>query len=113
MINVIDGGVTAPLGFEAAGIMAGIKKDKKDMAMVYSQAPCKAAGVFTRNIVKAAPVKWDRQVVDSGVDCHAVVVNSGVANACTGEEGMAFWWLPPVLSVSSFPWISSCLVLPS
>lgn len=89
-MKVIDGGVTAPKGFEAAGVMAGIKKEKKDMAMIYSAAPCEAAGVFTRNLVKAAPVKWDRQVVESGVKCHAVVINSGVANACTGEEGMGY-----------------------
>lgn len=84
----MDGGVTAPQGFEAAGIMAGIKKDKKDMAVVFSQAPCQVAGVFTRNLVKAAPVLWNRQLVDSKAPCHAVVVNSGVANACTGKEGL-------------------------
>ena len=89
-MKVMDGGVTAPKGFKAAGVMAGIKKEKKDMAMIYSAAPCEAAGVFTRNLVQAAPVKWDRQVVESGVKCHAVVINSGVANACTGEEGMGY-----------------------
>ena len=89
-MKVIDGGVTAPIGYQAAGIQAGIKKDKKDMALVYSEAPCEAAGVFTRNLVQAAPVKWDRMVVQSGAKCHAVVVNSGVANACTGEEGMGY-----------------------
>ena len=71
----MDGGVTAPQGFEAAGIMAGIKKDKKDMAVVFSQAPCQVAGVFTRNLVKAAPVLWNRQLVDSKAPCHAVVVS--------------------------------------
>ncbi len=84
----IEGGVTAPKGFSAAGIYAGIKKgEKKDMAMVYSQVPCQAAGVFTTNVVKAAPVKWDYQVVHESAYAQAVVVNSGVANACTGEEG--------------------------
>lgn len=90
-MKIIDGGVTAPKGFQAAGLCAGIKKgDKKDMAMIYSTAPCTAAGVFTTNMVKAAPVKWDKQVVDTSAFVQAVVVNSGVANACTGEEGFGY-----------------------
>ena len=84
----IDGGVTAPKGFSAAGVSAGIKKAGiKDMAMVYSESPCRAAGVFTTNVVKAAPVKWDHQVVHESAYAQAVVVNSGIANACTGAEG--------------------------
>ena len=84
----IKGGVTAAKGYEAAGTAAGIKyKDRTDMALIYSQAPCVAAGTFTANIVKAAPVKWDRQIVESGSSVQAIVVNSGIANACTGEEG--------------------------
>ena len=87
----IDGGVTAPQGFLAAGVCAEIKNwTKKDMAMVYSEAPCSAAGVFTTNVVKAAPVKWDKQVVDHSEFVQAVVVNSGIANACTGEEGLGY-----------------------
>ena len=59
------GGVTAPKGFEAAGVEAGIKyKDRKDMAMIYSQKPCVLAGTFTSNVVKAAPVLWDRKIVE-------------------------------------------------
>lgn len=84
----IAGGVTAPKGFKAIGVAAGIKKDRKDMAMIYSEALCRAAGTFTTNIVKAAPVKWDRDIIYGNKSAHAVVVNSGVANACTGEEGM-------------------------
>ncbi len=87
----IKGGVTAAKGYEAAGAAAGIKyKDRTDMALIYSQAPCVTAGTFTTNVVKAAPVKWDRQVVDSGVMSQAIVVNSGIANACTGEEGFGY-----------------------
>lgn len=87
----IDGGVTAPQGFLAAGLNAGIKNQvKKDMAMVYSQAPCSAAGVFTTNLVKAAPVKWDKKLVDTSDFVQAVIVNSGIANACTGEEGYSY-----------------------
>ncbi|MCD7817929.1 MAG: bifunctional glutamate N-acetyltransferase/amino-acid acetyltransferase ArgJ [Lachnospiraceae bacterium] len=83
----INGGVTAPKGFQAVGIAAGIKKSGKDMAMIYSETECRAAGTFTTNLVKAAPVKWDQQTVYGNKTAHAVVVNSGVANACTGTEG--------------------------
>ncbi len=87
----IKGGVTAAKGFEAASTAAGIKyKDRTDMALIYSQVPCEAAGTFTTNVVKAAPVKWDRQVVDSGKKARAVIVNSGIANACTGAEGFGY-----------------------
>ena len=87
----IKGGVTAAKGYEAASTAAGIKyKDRTDMAMVYSQAPCVAAGTFTTNVVKAAPVKWDRQVIDSGASVQAIIVNSGIANACTGAEGLGY-----------------------
>lgn len=87
----IKGGVTAPKGYEAASTAAGIKyKERTDMALIYSQTPCVAAGTFTTNVVKAAPVKWDRQVVEGGYMVQAVVVNSGIANACTGEEGFSY-----------------------
>ena len=86
-----DGGVTAAKGFKAASAAAGIKyKDRKDMAMIYSEAPCKAAGTFTTNIVKAAPVKWDKDVVTNSPYAQAVVINAGIANACTGEEGLLY-----------------------
>ena len=87
----IEGGVTAAKGFEAAAAAAGIKyQNRTDMALIYSEKPCKVAGTFTTNIVKAAPVKWDRNIVDSGRKSQAVIVNSGIANACTGEEGMSY-----------------------
>ena len=89
-MNITDGGITAAKGFEATGIEVGIKENhsgKKDMAMIFSKTPCKVAGTFTTNRVKAAPVKWDREVVNSGNDAHVVVINSGIANACTGKEG--------------------------
>lgn len=90
-MEIIKGGVTAAKGFEAASTAAGIKyKDRTDMALIYSQAPCVAAGTFTKNVVKAAPVKWDQQVVGSGAKVQAVVVNSGIANACTGAEGFGY-----------------------
>lgn len=90
-IKMIDGGVTAAKGFQAAAAAAGIKyQGRTDMALIYSETPCKAAGTFTTNVVKAAPVKWDRAVVESKKKPQAVVVNSGIANACTGEEGMRY-----------------------
>ena len=89
-MQVIEGGVTAAKGFQAIGIHAGTKKNKKDMAMLYSKVPCAAAGTFTTNVVKAAPVKWDQEIVYNHPAAHAVVVNSGVANACTGEEGYGY-----------------------
>jgi glutamate N-acetyltransferase/amino-acid N-acetyltransferase len=90
-ITIIDGGVTAPKGFQAAGLRAGIKpgKTNKDMAMIYSRVPAVTAGTFTRNKVKAAPVLWDAKLTDNYDTARAVVVNSGVANACTGADGMA------------------------
>lgn len=85
----IEGGVTAAKGFEAAGVEAGVKyRNRKDMAMIYSVVPCRAAGTFTTNVVKAAPVLWDRKVVETSAYAQAVVVNSGIANACTGKQGM-------------------------
>ncbi len=85
----IAGGVTSAKGFEAAGAEAAVKyKNRKDMALVYSTAPCKVAGTFTTNVVKAAPVLWDKQVVETSAFAQAVVVNSGIANACTGKPGM-------------------------
>ena len=87
----IDGGVTAAKGFKAASTAAGFKyKDRKDMAMIYSEVPCKAAGTFTTNLVKAAPVKWDKVVVENSTCAQAVIVNAGIANACTGEEGLRY-----------------------
>lgn len=91
MIQTIQGGVTAAKGFEAAGIEAGVKyKNRKDMAMIYSQTPCRAAGTFTSNVVKAAPVLWDKDIVSKESQVRAVIVNSGIANACTGKEGMEY-----------------------
>lgn len=87
-MKIIEGGVTAAQGFEAAGVEASIKyRDRKDMALVYSQRPCVTAGVFTSNIVKAAPVIWDKEVVAHSPYAQAIVANAGIANACTGSQG--------------------------
>ncbi|MCI7182025.1 MAG: bifunctional glutamate N-acetyltransferase/amino-acid acetyltransferase ArgJ [Schaedlerella sp.] len=90
-MKIIEGGVTAAKGFSAASAAAGIKyQNRTDMAMIYSETPCNVAGTFTTNVVKAAPVKWDRKIVTEGLKTQAVVVNSGIANACTGAEGMSY-----------------------
>ena len=84
----VSGSVTAARGFRAAGLSAGIKKSgKKDMALIVSDVPATVAGVFTRNQVKAAPVKLDMLHVKSG-KARAIIANSGNANACTGVPGM-------------------------
>ena len=90
-MKIIDGGVTAAKGFQAASTAAEIKyKGRTDMAMVFSEVPCVAAGTFTTNVVKAAPVRWDQDVVYNHQGARAVICNSGIANACTGEEGFSY-----------------------
>ena len=87
----IKGGITVVPGFEAAAAAAQIKYEgRTDMALIYSSVPCVAAGTFTTNVVKAAPVKWDQKIVKQGGAVQAIIVNSGIANACTGEEGMQY-----------------------
>ncbi|MBE5921739.1 MAG: bifunctional glutamate N-acetyltransferase/amino-acid acetyltransferase ArgJ [Lachnospiraceae bacterium] len=90
MFQKQEGGVVAAKGFYATGLHAGIKKVKKDMALIYSDAPCAAAGTFTTNIVKAAPVKWDMAIVHERRKAQAIVINSGIANTCTGAQGMEY-----------------------
>ena len=90
-MKIIDGGVTAAKGFKAAAVAAEIKyKGRTDMAMVYSEVPCVAAGTFTTNVVKAAPVKWDQDIVYNHPSAQVVICNSGIANACTGAEGYGY-----------------------
>ena len=90
-MKIIEGGVTAAKGFQAAAAAAEIKyKGRTDMAMVYSEVPCVAAGTFTTNVVKAAPVKWDQDIVYNHPSAQVVICNSGIANACTGAEGYGY-----------------------
>lgn len=90
-MEVISGGVTAAKGFLAASTAAGIKyQERPDMAMIYSQTPCRTAGTFTTNIVKAAPVIWDQELTANAPYTQAVVINAGIANACTGTEGYGY-----------------------
>lgn len=89
-MQLINGGVTSPKGFKAASCSANIKyENRDDMALIYSERVCKVAGTFTQNIVKAAPVIWDANIVVNNMGVQAIVVNSGIANACTGDDGIA------------------------
>ena len=88
-MKIIENGtVTSPKGYLGAGEHVGIKKAKKDLALIYSKVDAKAVGTFTQNIVKAAPVLWDKMIVDNYDHVRIIAVNSGVANACTGDEGL-------------------------
>lgn len=87
-MEIIKGGVTAAKGYKAASCEANIKyKNRTDMAMLYCESEAECAGVFTTNVVKAACVQWDMELAYSGRPMQAVVINSGIANACTGKEG--------------------------
>ena len=84
----MENGITAPRGFKAAGISCGIKKrDKKDLALIYSEAPASSAALFTTNQIKAAPLKVSAEHIKDG-NIQAIVINSGIANATTGKKGL-------------------------
>ena len=85
----IEGGVTAAAGFQAASVAAGIKyKERPDMAMIFSEVPCHAAGAFTRNVVKAAPVKWDQQVVRESDFVQALAIPALITTAWTKSDSL-------------------------
>ncbi len=83
----VDGGVVAPKGFMASGIKAGIKKNKPDLALLFSQSEASVAGLFTTNQMAAAPVLLCQERIATNGKIRAIIVNSGNANACTGKEG--------------------------
>jgi glutamate N-acetyltransferase/amino-acid N-acetyltransferase len=87
-ITRTGGNAASPKGFRAAGVHSGIKREKPDLALLVSEVPASAAGVFTTNKVKAAPVKYTQRAIAPG-RAQAIVVNSGNANACTGKPGLA------------------------
>jgi len=87
-IKIIKGSITSPNGFKATGKHTGLKKYKKDLAIIFSEVPANTAAVFTTNIVKAACVLWNQKIVKMQPGVQAIVVNSGNANACTGDEGI-------------------------
>ncbi len=87
-MKILDGGITSPKGFKAAGFFAGIRKKKDDMAIIYSEVPATCSAVFTKNTVKAAPLLLDMEILRRTNLIQALVINSGNANACTGKKGM-------------------------
>jgi glutamate N-acetyltransferase/amino-acid N-acetyltransferase len=86
-IETFAGDVTSPAGFRASGVHCGLKKSSLDLALVVSERPATVAGLFTRNVVKAAPVLYSQRIVAGGA-ARAIVCNSGNANACTGAAGL-------------------------
>ena len=88
MIKTIPGNIIAPKGFKAGSVHCGLKRNKRnhDIGIIFSEQPCKSAALFTTNQIVAAPIKYSRNVVQNGT-VHAIVVNSGNANACTGKRG--------------------------
>ncbi|MGI6021352.1 MAG: bifunctional ornithine acetyltransferase/N-acetylglutamate synthase [Lachnospiraceae bacterium] len=88
MINIVEGGVTAAKGFNAAVHVSGIKRNgENDMALIQSVVPCSAAGFFSNSRVKSPSVKWNKKTLEAGAAVQAILVTSGNANACNGTEG--------------------------
>lgn len=89
-VTFLTGGITSAKGFRASGVEAGVKyANRRDVALILSDVPCVAAGVFTTNKVAAAPVVVDREKLAASPKAQAIVVNTGCANACTGPQGLA------------------------
>lgn len=86
-MNIVEGGIIAPKGFKAGGKFIGLKKARKDLAILVSDAPCSLAAAFTTNKVKAAPVLWNHDIYKNYSTIRGLVVNSGNANSCTGKKG--------------------------
>ena len=86
-MKIIKEGIANPKGFITNGVAAGIKEGRLDMGAIYSEVPAIVAGAFTKNLVKAAPVIWDKSVIDNFENSQLVIINAGVANASTGEQG--------------------------
>jgi len=87
-IKKLSGSITSPKGYRATGSHIGIKESKKDLALIFSEVPAKAVGVFTSNVVKASSILWNQKLIQNQNGVSAIVINSGNANACTGEVGM-------------------------
>lgn len=86
-MKIIAKGVLAAKGYKTGSVAAGIKRQKLDITVLYSEKPANVAGSFTTNVVKAAPVLWGEKIINQKESVQALVVNSGNANACTGEQG--------------------------
>ncbi len=87
-MKIVEGGVNAAKGYLAYGTHVGVKRQRKDLALVVSEVPAKYSGTFTTNVVKAAPVLWNMDIYKHQQPVKAIVINSGNANACTGQQGI-------------------------
>lgn len=83
-----SGSVTSAKGYQAAGAHIGVKRKRKDLALIYSEVPATVACMFTTNVMKAAPILWNQKVVATSSKVRGIVINSGNANSCTGQEGL-------------------------
>ena len=91
--RIIKEGITYPKGIKAAGIKSGIRFERKDLALIYSEKIANGCGMFTTNKFKAAPlVVTEKNLALSGGKLQAILINSGIANACTGEQGLKDAW---------------------
>jgi glutamate N-acetyltransferase/amino-acid N-acetyltransferase len=106
-MKILKEGITAPKGFRAAGLHCGVKKAKKDLALIVSDVPAESAGAFTQNKVQAAPVIWDRKITEGKSPVQAILINSGNANACTGAQGMEDCQRMAVLTAEGLSTLSS------
>ena len=106
-MEIREGGVTSAKGFRAASVCAGFKKGRKDMSMIVSEVPFHLAGTFTTNLVKAAPVIWDRAIVQTKGTAQAVVMNSGIPLPDLGFRRSRFFSPRPASSASLSRWTRS------
>src|SRR5690625_1503841 len=86
--EVQNGSIITPQGFRVAGVHTGVKRKRNDLGIVYSEIPARAAAVYTLNQIQAAPITVTKESITKEQTIQAVVVNSGNANACTGEQGL-------------------------
>ena len=86
---ILNGNIATPIGFIAGGLHCGIRKKKLDLGWIYSEKPAQTAGVYTTNLFQAAPLKVTQESVNTDHKLQGIIVNSGIANACTGEQGLA------------------------
>lgn len=88
IVEVKGGSIVSPLGYYASGVYSGVKRKRNDLGAIYSEVPAQAAGVYTLNVVQAAPLKVTKEALAEEGVLQAVIINSGNANACTGEQGL-------------------------
>ena len=83
-----EGNILTPQGFITDGVAAGLRYDKNDIGVIYTETPASSAAVYTKNVVQAAPIAVTKDSISKEGKLHGIIVNSGCANACTGEQGL-------------------------